>query len=112
MLGRCLGVLGGILTPSSISQCQDLYPLDESCPNYKNTVAANEDSFDPPPDCGTFRTYLNGMYQQIQRLERIASTDPRVLWDWKTRFDRFLRAFEKQCGPFTPPPSIEDVYTK
>jgi RHS repeat-associated protein len=32
MLGRCLGVLGGLITPSSISQCQDKYPpIDADC---------------------------------------------------------------------------------
>lgn len=95
-----LCVIGGALLPSSIGE---EWPDAANDPNFGDREC--------PPDCREYRTALNRMYQVIMALERRLGMPEGTHIEWE-RFKKYVGRYEKQCGPYTPPPSIEDVYTK
>lgn len=77
--------------------------------------AANDPNFDEkgcPPDCKKWRQALNGMYHAINKLSSLRGVD-RAYVDlrWE-QFRILVKRYEQVCGPYTPPPSFHDIYTK
>ncbi len=71
-------------------------------PDYKNC----------PPDCEEWRQALNRMYHALDNARNTAGFDSIRLTQWQWVFDMNVRAYEKNCGPYNPPPSMDDIYTK
>jgi RHS repeat-associated protein len=74
--------------------------------------AANDPEFgggDCPPDCRAFRELLNRMYQALVNAEAVPGLTNSLDVHWQ-QFNKSVRAYEKQCGPYTPPPSLHDIY--
>ncbi len=95
-------VAGGLLVPS---------PIGEDFPEAANDPSFGDGDGECPPDCRQFRTLLNGMYQNILQLEKLRGMPEGTHIEWE-RFRRFVKSYEKLCGPYTPPPTIGEVYTK
>jgi RHS repeat-associated protein len=101
-LDWALGPPGGGVSPSTSTGSSGLPP------------AANDPNFhDPgcPRDCREWRTALNGVYQALLKAEKanVAAEYMNLRWQ---QFKTFVKEYEKECGPYSPPPSIDEVYTK
>lgn len=76
--------------------------------------AANDTNFGDDgchADCQTWREALNRMYQALVNAESVPSLANSLDVQWR-QFNNSVEAYEQHCGPYTPPPSIHDVYTK
>jgi RHS repeat-associated protein len=76
--------------------------------------AANDPNFDDtgcPPDCREFRAALNRLYNAINEYEQANGFPPGSTFEWGL-FRKMRKKYEQECGPWSPPPSIEDVYLK
>jgi RHS repeat-associated protein len=76
--------------------------------------AANDPKFgddDCPPDCAAWRAALNAFFSAIRRVEAALGMAEGTHIQWE-RFRQSQSRYEAQCGPYTPPPSFDDVYTK
>jgi hypothetical protein len=80
---------------------------------YCPVVAANDPKFgDDPPDCEAMRALLNRMFHVINQYSLSPTADPlavQVMW---MQFSLHVKRYEKDCGPYNPPPSMHDIYTK
>jgi len=102
-LGLCAAnpwicAIGALLLPS---------PIGQEFPD-----AANDPEFgdgECPPDCRQWREALNRLYHAMVRAEQAFGVTLDLEWE---RFRQRVARYEKQCGPYTPPPSIHDIYTK
>jgi len=84
-------------------------------PSQEIPDAANEPSFggeDCPPDCRRLREILNAFYQAMERARAVKAHSPEYIDLLEERFWQFVRNYEKICGPYTPPPSLEEIYTR
>jgi RHS repeat-associated protein len=76
--------------------------------------AANDPNFGDhncPPDCKAWRELLNRMYQALLKAEEVPTLHNSLDVHWM-QFQKSVRAYEKECGPYTPPPSIDEIYTR
>jgi RHS repeat-associated protein len=74
--------------------------------------AANDPTFgdkECPPDCTAWRMALNRTFQALVASDEVALIPGQniLTWAW---FWIQVRQYEKQCGPYQPPPSIHEIY--
>jgi hypothetical protein len=102
-----LRVIGGLIAISDANRVRKEIEIERE--------AANDPDFDDkgcPPDCKKWRQALNGMYQAISKLEglqRVSRAYIDLRWE---QFRGFVKRYEQVCGPYSPPPTIEEIYPK
>jgi RHS repeat-associated protein len=111
--GLCVGTaaainaIGGIviMNAASNSAAPDLGP---ELPD-----AANDSKYDDgdkcPPDCKEWLKSLNKAYHALEKLEGIKPGKQVLQWQW---FWDQVKKYEAKCGPYTPPPSFDDIYQR
>ena len=100
VVGRALGALGALAWPSTLG--------DGTLPD-----AANDSKYDDgdkcPPDCKEWLKSLNKAYHALEKLEGIKPGKQVLQWQW---FWDQVKKYEAKCGPYTPPPSFDDIYQR
>ena len=96
------GPPGGAVSPATSTGSSGLPPAAND-PNYHDPGC--------PRDCREWKTALNRMYQGLLNAEKanVAAEYMNLRWQ---QFNNFVKAYQKACGPYSPPPSTEEVYTK
>jgi RHS repeat-associated protein len=73
---------------------------------------ARDPSFDDrgcPPDCQKWRWSLDRMYQALMVAEGQPNLSGSLDVQWQ-QFKNSKRMFEKECGPYMPPPTLDDLH--
>jgi hypothetical protein len=102
-----INAIGGIviMNAASNSAAPDLGP---ELPD-----AANDSKYDDgdkcPPDCKEWLKSLNKAYHALEKLEGIKPGKQVLQWQW---FWDQVKKYEAKCGPYTPPPSFDDIYQR
>ena len=65
-----------------------------------------------PPNCETARGHLNAAYHAIQSASRAPDANPVQIAGLWTGFALRVQLFELVCGPYVPPPPMDEIYTK
>lgn len=108
--GKSAGTRGGRASGSTGNA-----EIDRALGGSGSGGAANDSEYDDkdcPPDCKAWRDVLNQMYHTLDRAKSMVGFDPIRLTQMQWIFNMNVKAYEQQCGPYDPPPSMDDIYTR
>ena len=74
--------------------------------------AANDSNYkdgDGCPPCDEWKKSLNKAYHALEKQDAIKPGMQVLKWTW---FWAQVKAYEKECGPYEPPPSFDDIYQR
>ncbi len=102
-----INAIGGIvvMNAASNSAAPDLGP---GLPD-----AANDSEYGDgdgcPPDCKEWLKALNKAYHALTKMTDIAPDVQELNW---ANFWERVRRYEALCGPYTPPPTLDEIYQR
>jgi RHS repeat-associated protein len=97
-------IVGGALLMNAVGSDSQPSPYDP---------AANDPKYGScGPDCPGQRAILNRMFHVIDGYAHSPTANPSVVASYWLGFKMQVKRYEKECGPYTPPPSISDIYLK
>ncbi|MCU7809334.1 MAG: hypothetical protein KZQ73_15905 [Candidatus Thiodiazotropha sp. (ex Semelilucina semeliformis)] len=105
--GAAINAIGGMVVINAAS--------NSSAPDFSPEIpdAANDSEYgdgdECPPDCREWLMQLNKAYHALTKMSEIAPDVQQLNW---TRFWDRVRRYEAVCGPYSPPPSLDDIYLR
>ena len=118
LAGAGTGVTGAEIFVWSLLGLGAVYATAHDLSNLLGDSAANDEDYcggDEPPDCEQWRRTLNKAFHAIENMAEAAKGDPQRMGYvalQRVWFKAQVAAFEKKCGPYSEPPSLDDIYSR